>query len=107
MALNADGKFLDRLIPSLISAGLAVAGMAVVFWAESRAADRETAETIRSLKEQLAIVKDEAKEQRQLAAADRQRTAELAGDVRSVLRSVSRIETLLDERNSGRRPGNP
>lgn len=107
MALNADGKFIDRLIPSLISAGLAVAGMAVVFWAESRAVDRETAETIRALKEQLAIVKDEAKEQRQLAAADRQRTAELAGDVRSVLRSVSRIESLLDERNSGRRPAVP
>lgn len=107
MAINADGKFIDRLIPSLISAGLAVAGMAVVFWAESRASDRETAETIRSLKEQLAIVKDEAKEQRQLAAADRQRTAELAGDVRSVLRSVSRIETLLDDRQNGRRPSAP
>lgn len=107
MALNADGKFIDRLIPSLLAAGLSVVGMALVFWAESRANDRETAETIRSLKEQLAIVKDEAKEQRQLAAADRQRTAELAGDVRSVLRSVSRIETLLDERNAGRRPAVP
>lgn len=107
MAINADGKFLDRLIPSLIAAGISVLGMAVVFWGESRATDRETAETIRSLKEQLSVVKDEAKEQRQLAAADRQRTAELAGDVRSVLRSVSRIETLLDKRDAGPRSTTP
>ncbi len=104
MAFNADGKFIDRLIPAVISAAFAVGGMAVVFWADTRAADRETAATIVALKDQLSIVKEEAKEQRQLAAADRQRTAELAGDVRSVLRSVSRIESLLDNRNGTRSP---
>lgn len=93
---NRDGKFIDRLLPSLLSAGLAVFGMAVLFWADTRAADRETAAAITRLEKKQDAIENEQREQRQAAAADRQKTAELAGDVRNVLRSTSRIETLLD-----------
>ncbi len=100
VVLNSDGKFLDRLFPALISAAIAVCGMAVLFWADSRASDRETAAAISQLNRDMATVKEEAKEQRQSAAADRQKIAELAGDVRSVLRSTSRIEVLMDRMNA-------
>ncbi|SEG64863.1 hypothetical protein SAMN04488115_108133 [Bosea lathyri] len=96
MKLNEDGKFFDRLIPSLLSAGIAVLGMAVLFWADTRAADRETATAISRLEKKQDAIEAEQREQRQAASADRQKTAELAGDVRNVLRSTVRIETLLD-----------
>lgn len=93
---NRDGKFVERFIPALISAAVAVVGMAIVFWSDTRANDRETATAIARLDKELAAVKEEAKEARLSAAADRQKTAELAGDVRNVLRSTARIEALLD-----------
>lgn len=94
--LNSDGKFWDRLIPALLGAALAVTGMAVVFWSDSRANDRETATAIARLDREITAVKEEAKEARLSAAADRQKTAEMAGDVRNLLRSTARIEALLD-----------
>lgn len=96
MALNADGKFLDRLLPSLLAAGISVGGMAILFWADTRSNDRETAAAILRLEKKQDAIETEQREQRQSAAADRQKTAELAGDVRNVLRSTNRIETLLD-----------
>lgn len=96
MALNAAGKFMDRLLPSLLSAAIAVGGMAILFWADTRAADRETALAISRLEKKQDAIEAEQREQRQTAALDRQKTAELAGDVRNVLRSTNRIETLLD-----------
>jgi hypothetical protein len=96
MAMISDGKFIDRLLPSLLSAAMAVGGMAVLFWADTRAADRETAQAILRLEKKQDAIEAEQREQRQSAAADRQKTAELAGDVRNVLRSTNRIETILD-----------
>lgn len=96
MALNADGKFIDRLVPSLVAAAIGVIGAAFVFYADTRAGDRETAAAIVRLDREISALKEEAREQRLSAAADRQKTAELAGDVRNVLRSTARIETLLD-----------
>ena len=114
MKIGSDGKFFDRLIPSLLSAGIAVGIGAVASWSDSRVQDQKFAEQIASLKEAAAAqakktedesarltrkmesIEAEAREQRQAAAADRQKTAELAGDVRNILRSTARVEQLLD-----------
>jgi hypothetical protein len=96
MRVNQDGKFFDRFVASSIPAaiGLMIAG--VVWWADSRANDGKAAEAISRIERRIDAVESEAREARQSAANERQKTAELAGDVRNVLRSTARIEQLLD-----------
>lgn len=90
--VNSDGKFFDRLVPALISAALAVMGMAVVFWSDSRASDRETALI-------LARFDKEISELKRSAEIDRQRTSELQADVKVLLAIMQRIERAVDPRN--------
>ncbi|SEK37787.1 hypothetical protein SAMN04515666_101363 [Bosea lupini] len=100
MRVASDGKFLDRLVPSLISVllgiGVALGGQALGFWADTRAADERTAQAITRLERRLDAVEVEAKDARKAAADDRAKTVEIAGDVRNLVRSNARIETLLD-----------
>ena len=98
--MNDDGLFWKRFAPAFIAAlagaSVAVAGSALVFWADSRATDRQTADAIKRLDGEVAQIKEEAKEARKSAADDRQKTTEIAGDVRNLVRSNARIEQLLD-----------
>jgi hypothetical protein len=109
--LNADGKFIDRLIPAAIAAGFAVAiaigGQMLGWWSTSFANDREAVRSIERLDKELAEVKAEQRAQRIAAEAERQKTAELSADMRNVLRSTARIESLLDRYLMPRQPGQP
>jgi hypothetical protein len=95
--INADGKFIDRLVPALIAASLAVAGMAIVFWSDTRANDRETATAIATMKEDI-------KDLRGSATADRQKQNELTVDVKVLLSIVRRIESRMERDDATRQP---
>lgn len=95
-ALNADGKFLDRLIPAMIAVSLGVGGTALVFWSDTRANDRETASAIAALKEDI-------KDIRTSATNDRQKQNELTVDVKVALSILRRLEARM-ERDEGRLP---
>lgn len=86
---NRDGKFIERLIPSLLSAGIAVAGMAILFWSDSRANDREAAAAILSLNQKVEKLE-------RTAEVDRQKTNELTADVKVILAIMQRIERNID-----------
>lgn len=96
-AINADGKFVDRLVPALIAAALAVIGMAIVFWSDTKANDRETATAI-------ATLKDDIKELRGNAATDRQKQSEITVDVKVLLSIVRRIENRMEWDDNARQP---
>ena len=89
MILNADGKFLDRFVAAAIPATIMLTIAGIGWWADSKAADSRFTEEISRLTRKIEAVEI-------AAAQDRQKIGELAGDMRSVLRSTSRIETLLD-----------
>ncbi len=89
MTINADGKFIDRFVAALIPAAIMLVPASILWWADSRSADAR-------FTDQIAILARKVEAVETLAAQDRQRLAELAGDMRSVLRSTSRIESLLD-----------
>lgn len=95
--INADGKFVDRLVPALIAAAIAVAGMALLFWSDTRANDRETATAIATLKEEI-------KDLRSNATTDRQKQSELTVDVKVLLSIVRRIESRLEREEGNRLP---
>lgn len=95
--INADGKFVDRLVPALIAAAIAVAGMALLFWSDTRANDRETATAIATLKEDI-------KDLRSNATTDRQKQSELTVDVKVLLSIVRRIESRLEREEGNRLP---
>lgn len=88
---NRDGKFIERFIPALISAGIAVVGMAVVFWSDTRANDRETAGAIARLDKEITEIKRSAE-------TDRQKQNELSADVKVILAIMQRIERKVDAR---------
>lgn len=94
--VNQDGKFLDRLIAAAIpmALGLFIAG--VVWWKDASNNDSRATEALGRLESRIDKVEAESREARRSAAEDRQKTAELAADLRNVARGVSRIETLLD-----------
>lgn len=100
MPINDDGLFWKRFAPAFIAAlagaVFAVGGAALVFWADTRASDRQTAEAIARLDREMTSLKDGLDKARSAAADDRQKTAEIAGDVRNLVRSNARIEQLLD-----------
>lgn len=102
--LNEDGKFFDRLVPALIAAALAVAGMAVVFWSDTRANDRETALAIAAVKEDIKDLRSTANELRGTASADRQKQTELTVDVKVLLSIVRRIESRMEREDNIRQP---
>jgi len=86
--LNADGRFWDRFFPALIAAALGVGGTAIVFYADTRANDRELSTAIQRIDRDIAQLKIEAH-------ADRGKTADLSSDVKVLLAIVSRIEATL------------
>ncbi|SEG61101.1 hypothetical protein [Bosea lathyri] len=96
LRVNQDGKFWDRFVASAIPAaiGLTIAG--IVWWRDASNADSRASEAIGRIELRIDKVEVEAREARRSAAEDRQKTVELAADMRNVLRSTSRIETLLD-----------
>lgn len=111
MQINSDGKFIDRLLPAMIAAGftlsIAIGGQMLGWWSTSFANDREAVRSIERLDKELAEVKQEQRAQRIAAEAERQKTAELSADMRNVLRSTQRIESLLDRYVMPRQPGQP
>lgn len=96
MKVNDDGKFFGRVVAAFAGAVPVLLIGGIVWWADARTADRQAAESITRIEKRIDTVEAEAKEARMSAAADRQKTVELAGDVRNVLRSTSRIEAILD-----------
>ena len=96
LRVNQDGKFSDRFVASAIPVAISLTIAGVIWWADSRANDSRAAEAISRIEKRIDTVESEAREDRRSAAEDRQKTAELAGDVRNVLRSTSRIEQILD-----------
>lgn len=103
---NRDGKFFERLIPGLFSAGIAVivalGGQALGFWSDSKAADAQTAREIVRLSDDLKAAKAQfEKEQTELkrsVEADRQKTNELVADVKVILAVMQRVERKVDSR---------
>lgn len=96
MKLNEDGKFLDRLIPALLAAAIGVGGAALVFWADSKAADRETAAAIQRAERRMDAIESEQRAARLAADNDRQKLSEMAADTRNIVRAVARMESLFD-----------
>jgi len=87
---NRDGKFVERFIPALISAAIAVVGMAIVFWADTRANTRETTAAIARLDKEMSEIK-------RAAEIDRQKTTELSADVKVILAIMQRVERKVDQ----------
>lgn len=96
MKVNEDGKFFGRVVAAFAGAVPVLFFGGILWWADARTADQKAVESISRIEKRMDTVEAEAKEARMSAAADRQKTAELAGDVRNVLRSTARIEALLD-----------
>lgn len=94
--LNEDGKLLDRLVGAAIPVAISLGIAGVVWWRDSTTTDDRMTQAIVRLDREISGIKDEAKEARQAAAVDRQKSAEMAGDVRNLVRSNARIEQLLD-----------
>lgn len=97
MRVNRDGKFWDRVVASAIPMGLGLLLAGAVWWRDASNADSKAAEGLARLENRIDKVEAEAREARRTAAEDRQKTAELAADVRNVLRSTARIEATLDK----------
>lgn len=96
LRVNQDGKFWDRFVAAAIptAIGLAIAG--IVWWKDASNNDSRAADAISRIERRIDTVESEAREARKTAADDRQKTAELAADVRNIARGVSRIEGVLD-----------
>lgn len=104
MKVNEDGKFFGRVVAAFAGAAPVFAVGAILWWSDARNADSRAADSIQRIEMRLDKVETEAREARRSAAEDRQKTAELAGDVRNVLRSTARIEALLDRMMMGNKP---
>lgn len=94
--VNQDGKFWDRLVAAAIpmALGLGIAG--IVWWRDASNSDSRASEAITRMESRMDKIEADAREARRSAAEDRQKTAEMAADLRNVTRGVARIETLLD-----------
>lgn len=103
---NRDGKFVERLIPNFVSALLAVAvalgTQYLGFWSDSKAADVQTAAAITRLTNDLAETKRQFKEEtteiRRSAEIDRQKSNDIAADVKVILAVLQRVERKVDPR---------
>lgn len=96
MKVNDDGKFFGRVVAAFAGAAPVLLIGGIVWWSDARNADTRAADAIGRIEKRLDRVESDGQEMRRSAAEDRQKTAELAGDVRNVLRSTARIEALLD-----------
>lgn len=96
MKVNEDGKFFGRVVAAFAGAVPVLIVGALLWWRDASNADTRAAEAITRIERRLDRVESDGQEIRRSAAEDRQKTAELAGDVRNVLRSTARIEALLD-----------
>ena len=94
--LKQDGKLLDRVLGAAIPVAISLGVSAVVWWRDSTTTDDRVTQAVARLERRLDAVEGEAKDARKAAADDRQKTAEIAGDVRNLVRSNARIEQLLD-----------
>lgn len=96
LKVNDDGRFFGRVVAAFAGAAPVLVVGAILWWRDAGVADSRAAEAITRIERRIDAVENEAREARQAAGVDRQKTAELAGDVRNVLRSTARIEALLD-----------
>ena len=103
MKVNDDGKFFGRVVAAFAGAAPVLAVGAIIWWRDAGLA----AEAIGRIEKRLDRVENDGQEMRRSAAEDRQKTAELAGDVRNVLRSTARIEALLDRWTAAPSPSRP
>lgn len=96
LRVNQDGKLWDRFVASAIpvAIGLVVAG--IVWWKDVSNAESRANEDILRIEARIDKVETEAREARRREAEDRQRIAEMAADLRSTSKEVSRIGGLLD-----------
>lgn len=107
LRVNQDGKFFDRVVAAFAGAVPVLIIGAIMWWADSRQADTKAADAITRIERRIDTVETEAREARRSAAEDRAKTAELAGDVRNVLRSTARIEAILDRLYGPATPARP
>jgi hypothetical protein len=107
MKVNDDGKFFGRVVAAFAGAAPVLAVGAIIWWRDAGLADSRAAEAIGGIEKRLDRVENDGQEMRRSAAEDRQKTAELAGDVRNVLRSTARIEALLDRWTAAPSPSRP
>lgn len=110
LRVNQDGNFFARFVAAAIPAGISVlisiCAFAVMFWSDSKTVDAKTADAITRIEKRIDTVEAEAREFRKGAAEDRQKIAEMAAELRSTSRGVSRIEGILD-RWAGSLPPRP
>lgn len=111
MRANEDGRLWPRVVAATIPAGvsmvISVGAFAVMFWSDSKTLDAKTADAITRIERRIDTVENEAREARRAAAEDRQKIAEMAAELRSTSRGVSRIEALLDRMMMERGPKPP
>lgn len=100
LRVNEDGRFFGRVVAAAAGALPMLFIGGVIWWSDSRTADARASEAIARLDHRLEKVENAAN-------TDRQRVAELSGDMRNVLRAVGRIETLLDRMADPKRPAGP
>lgn len=96
LRVNQDGKLWDRFVASAIPVAIGLALAGIVWWKDATNADSRASEAITRIEGRIDKVEAEAREARRSAAEDRQKTAELAADLRNVARGVGRIEAILD-----------
>lgn len=99
MRANEDGRLWPRVIAAAISAGvsllISLSVFVIMFQADSRAVDAKKADAIWHIERRIDTVEAEARKARRPAAEDRQKIAEIAAELRSTSRGVSRIELWL------------
>ena len=87
--VNSDGKFIERAIAAFAGAVPALLISGVVWWADGRALDQHAATALADMKKRVETLETSSN-------TDRQKLAELAADIRNLLRSTAHIEALLD-----------
>lgn len=98
LRVNQDGHFFGRAVAAATGALPMLVIGALIWWADGRTEDVRAGEAIARLETRIDRVEGAAN-------ADRQRVAELTGDMRNVLRSTGRIEQMLDRMMEIKRPG--
>ncbi len=96
LRVNRDGKLWDRVVGAAIPLGIGLVPVVFLWWRDASISDTKAADGLSRLEVRLDKVETEARDARRSAAEDRQKTAELAADLRNVARGVNRIEGILD-----------
>lgn len=111
MLVNDDGRLWPRVVAAAIPAGvslfISLGVFALMFWADSKTLDAKTADAITRIERRADGLETEVRELRRIGAEDRQKIAEMAAELRSTSRGVSRIEALLDRMMMERPPKPP